>query len=280
MYDQCSQEVRDKLKSMDNWERTQKEQSLHELIQKIEWVCMGFDDHKQEVFNLVQALKMLFLYTQGEKDTVEEFGRNFRSLWETVEAFGGSPGVHKGLVDGLLSNTTQVKDVRKPTDQAIAKAEDDSCKAVKAALLVSGANKRQYGKLKDELANNYLLESNQYPDTFNKAMRILGIYQVGKTSVPFRASPNNIGVAFIQQGGQGGRGQGGQGKGAGRGDMPGSLGADAGGGGGPSNASTITGGPGGDTPKTNSRGESHCYNCGAADHWVYECPHLSREQQQ
>ena len=61
---------------------------------------------KQEVFNLVQALKTLFLYTQGEKDTAEEFGRSFRSLWEMVEAFGGSPGVHKGLVDELLSNTT------------------------------------------------------------------------------------------------------------------------------------------------------------------------------
>ncbi len=99
---------------------------------------------------------------------MEEFGHNFRSLWEMVEAFGGSPGVHKGLVDGLLSNTTRVKDVRKPTDQEIAKAEDDSCKAVKAMLLVSGANKRRYGKLKDKLANNYLLGSNQYPDTFEK----------------------------------------------------------------------------------------------------------------
>ncbi len=96
--------------------------------------------------------------------------------------------------------------------------------------------------------------------------------EVGKTSMPIRASPNDTGVAFIQQGGQGGRGLGGRGKGAGRGNMPGSLGADAGGGGGPSNASTITGGPGGDTPKTNSRGESHCYNCRAMDHWAYECP--------
>jgi hypothetical protein len=106
VYEQCLQEVQDKLKSMDTWERMQKEQSLHKLIQKIEWVYMGFDNHKQEVFNLVLALKTLFLYTQEEKDTVEEFGRNFRSLWETVEAFGGSPGVRKGLVDGLLSDTT------------------------------------------------------------------------------------------------------------------------------------------------------------------------------
>ncbi len=102
MYDQCSQEVRNKLEAMDNWERTQRNQSFHELIQKIECICVGFGDHKQEVFNLVQALKTLFLFTQGEKDTVDEYGRNFRSLWDTVEAFGGSPGIHKGLMDRLL----------------------------------------------------------------------------------------------------------------------------------------------------------------------------------
>ena len=37
-----------------------------------------------------------------EKDTVEEYARNFRSLCDTVEAFGGSPGIHQGLVDAEL----------------------------------------------------------------------------------------------------------------------------------------------------------------------------------
>jgi hypothetical protein len=77
---------------------------------------MGFDDYKGEVFNLVQALKTLFLYMQGETDTMEEFRRNFQSLWEMVEAFGGFPGVNKAIVDGLLSNTVQVRDMSKPTN--------------------------------------------------------------------------------------------------------------------------------------------------------------------
>ncbi len=63
---------------------------------------MGFDDHKQEIFNLVQALKTLFLYTQADKETVEEYTRNFNSLWDTDEAFGGTPGLQKGLVEGML----------------------------------------------------------------------------------------------------------------------------------------------------------------------------------
>ncbi len=50
---------------------------------------MGVDNHNQEVLNLVQALKTLLLYIQEEKDTVEKFRQNVRSLWERVEAFGG-----------------------------------------------------------------------------------------------------------------------------------------------------------------------------------------------
>ena len=73
MWDQCSMEVRDKLEASDDWECTQREQSLHELISKIKRICVGFDDHKQEIFNLVQALKTLFLYTQTNKETVEEY---------------------------------------------------------------------------------------------------------------------------------------------------------------------------------------------------------------
>ena len=70
MYNQCSQEVKDKLEGTDDWESIQKSQSLHDLVNKIKRICVGFDDHKQEVFNLVQALKTLFLYTQTNKETV------------------------------------------------------------------------------------------------------------------------------------------------------------------------------------------------------------------
>jgi hypothetical protein len=140
---QCAEEVRDKLKSSNDWERIQKAQSLHKLIAKIEKICVGFDDHKQEVLNLVQSLKTLFLYTQSNKETVEEYGHNFRSLWDTVEAFDGSPGVHEGLVRGILSNVMQGTT---PTAKERSDAEETACEAVKAALLISGADRRKYGK--------------------------------------------------------------------------------------------------------------------------------------
>ena len=43
--------------------------------------------------------------------------------------------------------------------------------------------------------------------------------------------------------------------------------------------STMTGKTFGDRAQMNSKGESHCFNCGLPSHWAYECPQLSGEQQ-
>ncbi len=42
--------------------------------------------------------------------------------------------------------------------------------------------------------------------------------------------------------------------------------------------STMTGKTG-EGPRTNSKGELHCFNCGSPSHWAYECPQLGGEQQ-
>ncbi len=81
VYDQCLQEVKEKLESTKEWEKTQKEQCLHELIQKIEQICVGFDDHKQDIFNLVQALRSLFSTPNPRK-------RRWRNMGETLRAYG------------------------------------------------------------------------------------------------------------------------------------------------------------------------------------------------
>ncbi len=123
----------------------------------------------------MQALKTLFLYTHGERETVEEYGRNFGSLWDRVEAFGGLPGIHAGLTDAILASKVTSGQAATPTQ--VKEGGEESSEAVKAALLISGADHWRYSTLKDALANNCLLGSDQYPDTLEKAQRILSNYQ-------------------------------------------------------------------------------------------------------
>jgi hypothetical protein len=70
---------------------------------------------------------MLFLYTQTEKENVDKFAINFKSLWDMVEAFGDSPGVHKGLVNGLLATPGRVADLSNMTADKLIMAEVWEC---------------------------------------------------------------------------------------------------------------------------------------------------------
>ena len=190
--------------------------------------------------------------------------------------------MHKRLIEGILKDPGRVRNVNSITDPEHRATEQKVSDTVKAALVISKADKQQYRKLKDELANNYLLGTDQYPDTFNKAVRILGNYQTSRVNMPYRANPNNTGVAFLQRGGREstGRGRGGQGRGGSGGSNGGNAsGADAGGG--ASNAASVATGTlnAEGATKTNSRGELHCFYCGPTSHWTYEFPQLSAEQQ-
>jgi hypothetical protein len=74
-------------------------------------------------------------------------------------------------------------------------------KAVKVVLLTSGANKARYWWLKEQLATNYLLGTDQYPNTFKKATIILGNYQGTMPSQPGGDQRNEGGgCALIQRG--------------------------------------------------------------------------------
>ncbi len=96
-------------------------------------------------------------------------------------------------MESLLSKVTG-----NPTTAHIKDAQETASKAVKAALLISRTDKHRFVKLKDELANNYLLGTDQYPDTFDKALRILGNYQNMRASILYKASSNDTGVKFLQ----------------------------------------------------------------------------------
>jgi hypothetical protein len=75
----------------------------------------------------------------------------------------------------------------------------DAKNAVKVVLLISGADKRRYRWLKKQLTKKYLLGTEQYPNTLEKAIRILGNYQVAKANL--FGEQRGVNLAFNQGGG-------------------------------------------------------------------------------
>ena len=126
LYDQCSEEVKNKLQAEQGWDDVERDQSTHLLITRIRRICTGFEEHKQGTYNLVQSMRRLFLHVQGNNDSVSDFVRHFKGLWSTAEAFGASPGLHLGLTESWLQGADWVADRAHPTDNERTRAVEES----------------------------------------------------------------------------------------------------------------------------------------------------------
>ncbi len=87
--------------------------------------------------------------TPKGKKCVDKYAHNFKSLWDTVEAFGGSLGMQKGLIYGALDTPGRVANPGSILADEHASAEEEVAEAVKAAMLISGASKARYARLKE-----------------------------------------------------------------------------------------------------------------------------------
>ena len=127
---------------------------------------------------------------------MEDYSQNLTSVWDTSEAFGASPGIHMGLVKvWLLAKPGRIANTNNITNADRAGAETETSDVVKAALIISGSNKRRYGGLNNDLGNNYLLGTVQYPDTTKKARVLLGNYKPPRQ--PQRHQPRDDGGGFL-----------------------------------------------------------------------------------
>ena len=84
----------------------------------------------------------------------------------------GPPGIYQGFVDAELKR----RGITNPDEDQLEAAQNVAVEQVKAALLISGTDRRKFGKLKNKLANDYLLGTDHYPDTLEKVGRILANY--------------------------------------------------------------------------------------------------------
>ena len=65
----------------------------------------------------------------------------------------------------MLSKPGRIANVNNITDIERTEAETQTSDVVKAALLISGSDKRRYGGLKNDLGNNYLMGTDQLPNS-------------------------------------------------------------------------------------------------------------------
>ena len=188
------------------------------------------------MYNIVQACKNIFLSRQDNGTSTEDYVRDFKSYWDTYEAYNAEPAHHPKLIKSRLE---EIMTGTPATPSEKTKAELQIKEVFMAGLVISSANQKRFGLLKRDLQNAYLKGQDDYPKTFEEAKRLLSNWRAPQTNTFVRPPPKSDGVAFIQSG----------------------------------NKSNDKAATKQQQKKTNSKWEPPCYNCGADYHWSSECPH-------
>ena len=183
------------LKTVDKWDTIKSDCSLHDLIKAIQKICVGHDDTNQDMYNVVQACKNMFLFRQDDTTSTEDYVRDFKSYWDTCEAYKAEPAYHPKLIKARAEEITTGP---APTPTDITDAEKQIREEFMAGLLISSANQKHFGILKRDLQNAYLKGQDDYPKTFEEAKRLLGNWKMPLTNTFVRATPRSDGVAFVQ----------------------------------------------------------------------------------
>ena len=94
--------MKSRLEAVDNWITIECDQSLHKLIKAIQKICVGHDDTNQDMCNVVQACKNIFLFKQDDGVSTEDYIRDFKHYWDTNEAYKVAPAFHPLLIKEKL----------------------------------------------------------------------------------------------------------------------------------------------------------------------------------
>ena len=217
MWEQCSIELKAKLKGEVGFEAVETARDPLELRNRIQRVCCGFEAHRMKYYAIAQAIKRLLLFFQHKDMSNEDYYEQFLALWDIVIQFGGSVNNHTTLIDAraaeiaLINNRIDANGDGDPNgnDQAAALTEVDE--KMKACYMLSGANNIKFASLKDWLENQYTMGINQYPNNCESLLGMMDNFRATNYPPPsYRGdrdsrqqvsrSGDEDGLAYIQDG--------------------------------------------------------------------------------
>ncbi len=90
IYDQCSPELKNKLKGMSGYDTSKKDNDVVALLMMIRSYCCQFDTLIDEYMSIVGAIKNLLYFFQKTMQANADYHKDFMAMVEVIEEFGGA----------------------------------------------------------------------------------------------------------------------------------------------------------------------------------------------
>jgi hypothetical protein len=198
---QCTEAMRAKLESKASYMGIATSSDGIELLKEIKSVMYNFQSQKYGPMALHESKKRLYLLAQDKHTTAQVYLERFRNSIEVIEHCGGSIGTDTGLVDEVLTTAQPTALTRtSATEDELRLAEQYTKERYLACAFLMGSDRHRYGKLVEDLENDFTQGRDNYPKTLVDAYNLLVHWKQDPRNLMRVLGTSNDGVAFTNVG--------------------------------------------------------------------------------
>ena len=135
---------------------------------------------------------------QDRHMTCQQYYETFTKSANMLECCGGTPGKEPGLVDAKLEAARI--DWELVTEEELEAAEGAAWECVLAIALLMGSNQMWYGKLLEDLENDFMQGRDNYPLMLTQVYSLLLHWKQDTWNLMWLISAANDGMAFMNIG--------------------------------------------------------------------------------
>jgi hypothetical protein len=177
VWGQCSDALRAKIEAQSEFAaiRDHPMEGI-ELLKLIKTISFKFEPQVYKPMAIDDAVYKFVTSRQGKHTTTAEYLEHFQNNLDVLEAVGADMGPHRGMVSMVTGDQvtiTENQGINGATPAQIIEANERSI----AVAFINKADKTRYGRLIEDLRNNYLMGQDNYPKNLNQAYNLLVNWQ-------------------------------------------------------------------------------------------------------
>ena len=167
--------MKDKLKASAKWEDIQSTQNALELLSEIKTITYKFEEQKYLPLSIHNAKATFYSFRQGNLSNSDYFQR-FKNYTDIATSFDGN--LHDEAITRMVCKEEHGhEDLTRLNDDERDDIDDLASKRYLSIAFLQQSDKRRYGKLTEELENDFTKGNDNYPRDVTKSYQLLNDYK-------------------------------------------------------------------------------------------------------
>jgi hypothetical protein len=192
---QCMDVVLAKLEASNTYNEMSEEADSMKLLKELCALVYNFQSQKYAPQALYKGKRRFYLLSQDKHSTCQAYLERFQNSVDVIEHCGGSIGQEPGLVRNVLKDKGLIAEAA--TQDQIREAQVTAQEVYLAAAFILGSDRNRYGKLLEDLENDYTQGQGNFPKTVTAAYSRLTNCKQNPRNIMRVINTKNDGVSFI-----------------------------------------------------------------------------------